>query len=240
MAAGAKIGQDVVLGEDVRVDFGAVIYGPARIGAGSYLGPNTIVGFPMQQDISLSGRKAVASVLERTLVGSGAVIRPGTAIYRGSILGDRVRTGHNVLVREKVKVGDDTLLGTGTIIDDRCTIGKHVSIQSGVYLCTNSTVEDFAFLGPFCVFTNDKYLMRKRIDLLGPIVREEASVGANALLMPAVEVGRGAVVGAHALVTENVPPQTIVAGVPAVVRRKVPDDWTSLLREKCLTAGCHK
>jgi acetyltransferase-like isoleucine patch superfamily enzyme len=155
-------------------------------------------------------------------------------------LGFRVRTGHNVVVREKVLVGDDTLLGTNLIVDGDSRIGKHVSIQSGVYICANCTVEDYVFLGPHCVFTNDKYAMQKQALLVGPVVRREASVGANALLMPAVEIGEASVVGAQALVTRNVPPRTIVSGVPARRMKDVPHDWKSLLREKCLMNGCHK
>lgn len=239
IASGARILDGVRLDENVQVESGTVIYGPAHVRAGTYIGPNALVGFPQESDLREQLKVKRRSEM-RTVVGDHCIIRSGATIYCGVTLGKRVRTGHNTLVRENVTVGDDTLLGTNCIIDGSCMFGKHVSMQSGVYVCTYSQVEDYVFMGPCCVFTNDKYVMQRSAQLVGPTVRTEASIGANALLMAGVEVGRGAVVGAQALVTENVPARTIVVGMPATVRGKVPDDWKSLLREKCMKTGCHE
>lgn len=237
ISAGARILKGVELGENVRIEPGVVIYGPTKISAGSYVGANTVIGFPTQEELRQSSKIPSRS---STIVGESCVVRSGSTLYKSVTLGARVRTGHNVMVRENVRVGDDTLLGTNLVVDGDCRIGKHVSIQSGVYICTNCTIEDYVFLGPHCVFTNDKFVMRKGTELVGPTVRRKASVGANVLLMPAVEIGEASVVGAQALVTRNVPSRTIVAGVPARRMKEVPDDWKSLLREKCLKNGCHK
>jgi acetyltransferase-like isoleucine patch superfamily enzyme len=104
-----------------------------------------------------------------------------------------------------------------------------VSIQTGVYICTYSTVEDGVFLGPCCVLTNDKYVYQKPYKLLGPTVKRGASIGANALLFPGVTVGEGAVVGSQAMVNSDVPARTVVVGIPAKKIKDVPEDWHSAL-----------
>ena len=87
------------------------------------------------------------------------------------------------------------------------------------------------FLGPCCVFTNDKFVTQKPFKLLGPTVKKGASIGANALLFPGVTVGEGAVVGAQAMVKSDVAPRTIVVGIPATKLADVPNDWHSSLLE---------
>jgi acetyltransferase-like isoleucine patch superfamily enzyme len=103
------------------------------------------------------------------------------------------------------------------VIDGNCRIGSHVSIQSNVYIPTNTVIEDYVFLGPCCVLANDKYPVRVPYDLKGPVIRKGASVGANATLLPGIEVGEGAMVAAGALVTKNVPPWKLAIGCPAKI-----------------------
>jgi len=150
-------------------------------------------------------------------------------IYSQVTVGDDVSLGHNVLVREKVSIGDGSKLGTSVVVDGTTSIGSHVSIQTGVYICTYSTIEDCVFLGPCSVLTNDRYVTQKPFKLIGPTVKKGASIGANALLFPGVTVGEGAIVGAQAMVNVNVPPRTIFAGVPAKKIRDLPEDWRSSL-----------
>ncbi len=225
----------VELGERVRIEPNSVIYGPVRIGPGSFIGPNVVLGYPHKVELAASitqGRR-IQDMADRgeLTIGQYCVVRSGTGIYSGTSVGDFVSFGHNVMIRENVRIGKHTLVGTGVVIDGSCQIGEHVSIQTGVYVPTNSRIEDSVFLGPQVVLTNDKYVTQKRTELVGPTIREGASIGANSLLMPSIEVGEGAVIGAHSLVLGNVPPRCIFAGVPARKLRDVPSDWsTSLLK----------
>jgi acetyltransferase-like isoleucine patch superfamily enzyme len=111
------------------------------------------------------------------------------------------------------------------VIDGDSVIGKDVSMQTGVYVPTNSVIEDHVFLGPYCVLTNDLYMSRKPYELKGPIIREYASIGANATIFPDVEIGEGAAVGAGAVVRKDVPPRAVFVGVPAKKLKDVPSDW---------------
>jgi len=219
----------------VRIDSNVVVYGPVEIGESTYIGPNCVLGHPTRHELlkilekgNLESKSLEGKIVK---VGRGCRIRAGCIIYSDATVGDGVEFGHNVLVRENVRIGDNSRIGTNVVIDGSCNIGKSVSIQTGAYLCTHSNVEDYVFLGPYCVFTNDKYLMQKKVKLVGPTVKRGASIGANATLMAGITVGEGAVVGAGSVVTSNVPRRSICYGAPARRRKKVPEKWHPILKE---------
>ncbi len=150
------------------------------------------------------------------LIGENGIIRSGTIIYCDVVIGDDFRTGHNVLIREKTELGNDVLVGSSTIIEGRCKIGSNVSIQSMVYIPTNTLIEDFVFIGPDAVLTNDRYPIRtENRELIGVKLRKGCSIGANATILPGVEVGEGAMVAAGSVVTRNVPEWYMALGCPA-------------------------
>jgi acetyltransferase-like isoleucine patch superfamily enzyme len=230
---GARLFGEVTVGEKVRMESNAVVYGPTKIGPGSFIGPNVVLGSPSRTELTdavIQGRNIHDVPAKRPLlIGRNCVIRSGTCIYSDVSIGDKVSFGHNVMVRENVRVGKNTLIGTGVIIDGSCQIGERVSIQTGGYICTNCTIEDSVFLGPCVVFTNDKYMAQKRTKLVGPTVRRGASIGANSLLMPSIEIGEGSVIGAQSLVTHDVPARSIYVGIPARKLKSVPADWRNSL-----------
>lgn len=229
--AGARLIGNVETGTDVLIDFNSVIYGPAKIGNKTYVGPSCVIGFPDSRQLRKLRSSGTFPDKKPTILGKSCVVRPGAVLYSNVRLQDDVSIGHHVLIREGVSIGSQTKVGTHVVIDGDSKIGSHVSMQTGVYICTYSTVEDGVFLGPCCVFTNDKYVSQKPFELIGPTVKKGASIGANALLFPGIVVGEGAVVGSQAMVNFDVPPRTIVVGIPARKLRDVPSDWrTSLLR----------
>jgi len=224
---GARLTGEVRAGEGVIIDSNAVILGPVTIGRRTYIGPNCVVGSPTLEelnDIRTQGRTVKKKL---TTIGEECIVRSGSTIYSNVNVGDGVQFGHNVMVREEVSIGSGSKLGTNTVVDGWSKIGAKVSVQTGVYICTFSTVEDAVFLGPCCVFTNDKYVAQKPFRLVGPTVKKGASIGANALLFPGVTVGEGAVIGSQAMVNSYVPPKTVFVGIPAKKLRDVPDDWRS-------------
>lgn len=151
-------------------------------------------------------------------IGKNCTIRSGAIIYHNVSIGDNARTGHNILIRENTAIGNNSLIGTNVVIEGDCKIGNNVSLQSNVYIPKNCTIGDFAFLGPCVAITNDKYPIREKhshSELQGAVIRKGASIGANATILPGIEIGEGAIIGAGSVVTKNVPAWTIVAGNPA-------------------------
>lgn len=207
---------------------GCCVRGPVTVGDHVFFGEKTSIGFPTQSQIQLfqqDERKVPWENSNPTRIGDFCVIRAGSVIYAGVTLGNNVRVGHNALIREQVNIGNNTLVGTGVVIDGKSSIGNKVSIQSNAYIPLNTQIEDHVFLGPHCILTNDKYVMRQKTDLKGPIIRRGASIGAGAVILPSVEVGAEAVIGAGAVVTKDVPPKSVVYGVPAKLISTIPSNW---------------
>ena len=149
------------------------------------------------------------------IVGERARIRKGTIVYCDVEIGDDFITGHNALIREQTTIGDSVIVGTETVIDGTTEIGSHVSLQTGVYIPTETTIGSNVFVGPRAVMTNDPFPVRKDADLVGPTLEDGVSVGANATILPGVRIGAGSFVAAGAIVTEDIPPNTLALGTPA-------------------------
>lgn len=199
-------------------------YGNSKIGAGTIIGENVILGYPSRDE--LSGRTLETSSLKDIMgvtIGENCTLRDFGVIYSKTSLGNQVQTGHNYMIREDTVIGNGTLIGSNVIIENKCKIGNNVSIQSGVYIPTFCEIGDNVFLGPNAVLTNDKYIgfqdPRKR-GLEGVIIEEKASIGANSTILPGLKVGHNAVVGSGTVVTHDVPAGAIVVGVPARVLEK--------------------
>lgn len=173
------------------------------VGTDCQIDDRTTVGYEYDDDSS------------PTMIGDDVVVREGTTVYADVVLHDDVQTGHDVLIREHTEVGVGSIIGTKTVIDGYCDVGEDVSLQTGVYVPSHTTIGDNVFVGPNAVLTNDPYPVRRSIDLEGPTLEQSASVGANATVLPSVTVGERAFVAAGAVVTEDVPPDTLAVGVPA-------------------------
>jgi acetyltransferase-like isoleucine patch superfamily enzyme len=126
-----------------------------------------------------------------------------------------------------VTIGDDVVVGRGSLVENDTTIGALTKIQAEAYITAYSTLEDNVFIAPCVVTTNDNFMGRteRRHELMkGPTIRRGARVGGGAILCPAVEIGEEAFVGAGAVVVQDVPPRTLVVGNPARVLRAVADE----------------
>lgn len=141
-------------------------------------------------------------------------------------LGRDVRILHPELVNlYGCVVGDESRIGTFVEIQAGAKVGARCKISSHSFICEGVTIEDEVFVGHGVMFTNDKYPRATTPDgrpqvasdwaLQRTHVGKGASIGSNATILCGVTIGAGASVGAGAVVTKNVPPRTIVAGVPA-------------------------
>lgn len=141
-------------------------------------------------------------------------------------LGDRVRIPQPELVNlYGCVIGDQTAIGAFVEIQAGATIGARCKISSHSFICEGVTIEDEVFVGHGVAFINDRFpraateagLPQNRDDwrLERTRVCRGASLGSHATILCGVTVGAGAMVGAGAVVTRDVPPHAVVAGVPA-------------------------
>ena len=158
-----------------------------------------------------------------TEIGNNAVIRSHSVIYAGNKIGDNFQTGHLVMIREKNDIGDNVSIGTSSVIEHHVKIGNNVRIHSQAFIPEESILEDGCWIGPNVVITNAMYPLSPNVknELKGAIIRKNAKIGANATLLPGVEIGENALVGAGAVVTKNVPPNKVVAGNPAKIIKDI-------------------
>jgi acetyltransferase-like isoleucine patch superfamily enzyme len=140
-------------------------------------------------------------------------------IGRGSVVAEDVEAGENVViwnltyVGSKTKIGNNVMIGSLVHVDYNVRIGNNTRIEGGVYIPPLTEIGNDVFIGPAAVFTNDPYPMSKK--MVGVKVCDNASIGARAVIKAGVTVGKGSVVGMGAVVTKDVPPDTVVIGVPA-------------------------
>jgi acetyltransferase-like isoleucine patch superfamily enzyme len=165
--------------------------------------------------------------LPPTTIGAGTVVSTGAVVFAGSTVGANCIVGDQSCIRERVHLGDDCVLGRGSLIENDTSVGTGTRIQAGAYVTAYSTLEEDVFIAPCVVTTNDNYMGRtekRREEMRGPTIRRSARVGGGAILCPGVEIGEEAFVGAGAVVTRDVPPRTVVVGSPARVIRDVHAD----------------
>jgi len=186
-------------------------YGRNTIGPGARIFEPVTVGFPSRDRIGCENFRGA-------VVGKNALIRSGTVIYCDVEIGDDFQCGHNVLVRERTRIGDRVAVGTSTVIEGDTGIGSDVRIQSMAFIPTHTVIGDGVFIGPHAVLTNDRYPPTGLPELRGPILKDRAVIGANATVLPGITVGMGACVAAGAVVTRDVPSHKLAIGVPAQIR----------------------
>lgn len=127
------------------------------------------------------------------------------------------------------RLGKNVMVGSRTELGFRCVIGDETRIGSGVFLPPDSVIGARVFIGPNVTFTDDMHPMVPRpgdppYRAQPPIVEDDAAIGAAAIILPGVRIGKGARVAAGAVVTEDVPDGMMVVGLPARLR-EMPESW---------------
>ena len=202
----------------------AVVFDGTELGAEVVIEDQAVVG--KQATLGRSST-ATSDPLAPLVVGDACAILAGAVVFAGSRLGNGVIVGDQACVRERVTIGEGSVIGRGTLVENDVAIGARCRIQANAYVTAYTTIEDDVFIAPCVVTTNDNFMGRtERRHALrrGPTIRRRARIGGGAVLLPGVEIGEEAFVGAGAVVTKDVPPRAVVVGNPARVIRQVAED----------------
>jgi len=145
-------------------------------------------------------------VHESAYIDDNVEIGKGTKIWHFSHVLRNTHIGENCVIGQNCMIGPDVRIGKG------CKIQNNVSIYKGV------TLEDYVFCGPSCVFTNvltPRAFIERKSEFLPTLVKEGATIGANATIVCGHTIGRYALIGAGAVVTSDVPDYALYLGIPA-------------------------
>jgi UDP-2-acetamido-3-amino-2,3-dideoxy-glucuronate N-acetyltransferase len=202
----------------------AIVYPGTKIGEGCRILDYAVVGKQPELSPRSTASKEELPPLE---LGPGTVVSTAAVLFAGTRLGARVIVGDQACVRERCTVGDDTVIGLGALVENDTTVGDFTSIQAHAYITAYCTLEEHVFVAPRVITTNDNFMGRteKRHDRRrGPTIRRGARIGGGAVLLPEIEIGEEAFVGAGAVVLKDVPPRVVVVGNPARKIRDVPEE----------------
>jgi acetyltransferase-like isoleucine patch superfamily enzyme len=156
---------------------------------------------------------------------SMASIHPTAFVSPEATVGEGTLVWHNVQIREHARLGYNCIVGQNAYIDFAVVIGNNVKIQNNASLYHGLELEDGVFVGPHVIFTNDR--IPRAINPDGSLksaddwevgrtrVCHGAAIGAGAIIVTGVTIGRWAMVGSGAVVTKNVPDHALVVGNPA-------------------------
>lgn len=154
-----------------------------------------------------------------------ATVHPTASVDSRADLGDGVRVWHEAQIREGASIGPGCIIGKGAYVDLGVHVGANCKIQNYALVYHGSWLGEGVFIGPAAILTNDPRpraitpdgALKSADDWeCGQIVIEDgASIGAGAIVLPGVRIGRFALIGAGAVVTRDVPPHALVAGNPA-------------------------
>jgi len=140
-------------------------------------------------------------------------------ICESSTIGDRTRIWAFAHVLPKAQIGQDCNICDHVFIENDVVVGDRVTIKCGVQLWDCLRVGDDVFIGPNATFANDKFPRSRQHPerFAETTIADGASIGAGAVILPGVHIGRNAMVGAGAVVTKDVPANAIVVGNPAII-----------------------
>lgn len=203
------IGANVIIGDNCFIDYGVIIKENVTIGCDSFIGIRCVLG---EYNSSFLNNK-INYINPPLTIGKNAVIRSDSIFYAGSVVGDNLQTGHRVTVREKTEAGKNWRVGTLSDIQGDCIIGDFVNMHSNVHIGQKSRIEDFVWIFPYVVLTNDPTPPSEI--LLGVTLEKFSVIATMSVILPGVVVREGALVGAGSIVGKTVNADMIAVGNPS-------------------------
>jgi acetyltransferase-like isoleucine patch superfamily enzyme len=213
---GVRIGKNVIIDDNVYIDCDVIIRDNVHIKKNSFIGARSILGEYLSDFFETRKNK-----MHSLTIGENAIIRSETIIYGENVIGDYFQTGHRVTIREYSVIGNHVRIGTLSDIQGCCEIQDYVSLHSNVHIGQKSLIKKYAWIFPYVVLTNDP--TPPSMKMLGVTVGEFSVIATGAVLLPGVEVGKDALVGASSVVTKKVDDMMVVAGNPAKFLCKITD-----------------
>lgn len=218
----AIIHDDVIIEDDVIIHDYVVIYPRTVIRKGVEIWDHCVLGkAPTSPGCTA---RDIKNDLDELVVGSNTILCPGVVLYTGSEIGSHTLLGDFCSIREECKVGDYCLISRNVSINYATEIGNYTKILDNTHITGNMKIGNHVFISTLVATTNDNAMGREGYteeEICGPIIHDYVTIGAASNILPNVEIGENAIVGAGSVVTKDVPASKVVMGVPARVVRDV-------------------
>jgi len=159
------------------------------------------------------------------VIGDNSKIRSHTVIYSGNIIGDHFQTGHGALIRENNIIGSNVSIGSHSVVERDNRIGNNVRIHSNCFIPEFVIIEDNVWIGPSLTILNvlhppcPKFEECVKNDPV--VIKENAKIGGNVTIAPGVTIGKNSLVGAGAVVVDDVPDNVVVTGSPSKIIKRI-------------------
>ena len=186
------------------------IYGNSKIGEGTKIMDYTIIGMVSRKNTG-----------NGSIIGRNCTIRNHNCIYEDAAVGDDFQSGGLTQIREGVRIGNNCKVGTLCTIEIGAVIGNHVNIQGHCNIGEWSKIEDGVFVGPMVIMATD---FKMDGNIRPATIKSGVRIGSNSTIVGGVTIGEGAIIGAHSVVTTDIPPFTIACGIPARPVKKVTEE----------------
>jgi acetyltransferase-like isoleucine patch superfamily enzyme len=211
LAPNLLVGADVELAEDVEIGANVVLHDGVRVGEGALIGDGAVLG----RVPSVNARSSTQDIpIGRTVVGAGAIVCPYAIVDSGATLGHGSFVGDHSSIRPGATLGAESSIGASCTLNQDVLVGDRVRTQARCGIAPRVLIEDDVFLGPGVELLSGITMTGSA--QRGPaILRSGCQLGAGTIVLPGVEIGEEAIVGAGAVVARDVPAAAIVRGVPA-------------------------
>ena len=221
IAKTAIIHDNVKIEDDVIIHDYVVIYPNSVIKKGAEIFDHCVIG-KIPKAPGCTARK-IEEVHEKTVIGKNTILSPFCCVYAGTTIGENCLLGDYASLREHCKVGNYTIISKNVSVNYETTIGDHVKIMDNSHITGNMTIGNNVFISVLVSTTNDNAMGAKGYneEVLGPIIKDNAKIGAGASLLPNVVIGENSIVGSGSVVTKDVEDNVLVMGVPARVKRNL-------------------
>jgi acetyltransferase-like isoleucine patch superfamily enzyme len=215
---GVHLGNNVVIHPHVVIETGVFVEDGVEIFPGAYLG----------KEPKGAGALARTPEFERKIhIGQNTSIGPHCVVFYDVSIGQNTLLGDGASIREKCKIGSYCIISRYVTINYNTTIGNRTKIMDLTHITGNSQIGDDVFISVTVGMVNDNAIGKLGYNeniIKGPQIDDGAAIGAGATILPNVFIGTKALVGAGSVVTKNVQANHLVMGMPARFVKKVEDE----------------
>jgi len=219
--ATSVVSKESVIGEGVIIHPYVVIESGVVLEDGVEVFPHAYIGKEPKGAGALARAPSFSKIVR---IGRDSSVGPGAVIYYDVTIGRNTLVGDGASIREKCVIGNQCVIGRYVTLKYETIVSDRVKIMDHSWMAGRMEVEEDVFISGGVMTANDNNIGKSGYieeDIVGPLIKKGAVIGAGAILLPKIVVGENSTVGAGSVVTKDIPSDSVAMGVPARVRNKI-------------------